>query len=484
MFAAVDLGSNSFRLHIGEPAGGRIHIVRTARNPIRLAAGLDADNMLSEAAMRSAIHCLQEFRKILDEYQLDAMRVVATNTMRVAKNADLLLPLAENAIGHPIDIISGEEEGRLIYMGVARAIERHDERRLVIDIGGGSTEVIAGTGGDIGLVESFGIGTQPQTLAYFPDGRITAHNFDAAVTAARARFEDAASLYHAKGWDTAYGSSGTMRAISEVIARNAIGDGTVSQHSLQALRAILLDLGHVDAFVLPGVKRERVPVMVGGLTVLIGAMQELKVERLTAINAGLRLGVLSDLELRANRRDRRDAAIRACMGRFRVDSGRALRTVGIATQLFERLQPQGETHRPYLAWAAMLHEIGLAISMSGAHKHGAYIVEHADLGGFTTREQRMLSTLVLGQKGNLRKIRETLVEADLAKAVLALRLAIVLMHARADDDIAGLRLRMRSRIDLDLPAELMRKHPTLAPWLEKEVQAWGEVGVPFQVRQA
>ena len=216
MFAAVDLGSNSFRLHIGEPAGGRIHIVRTARNPIRLAAGLDADNMLSEAAMRSAIHCLQEFRKILDEYQLDAMRVVATNTMRVAKNADLLLPLAENAIGYPIEIISGEEEGRLIYMGVARAIERHDERRLVIDIGGGSTEVIAGTGGDIGLVESFGIGTQPQTLAYFPDGRITAHNFDAAVTAARARFEDAASLYHAKGWDAAYGSSGTMRAISEV----------------------------------------------------------------------------------------------------------------------------------------------------------------------------------------------------------------------------------------------------------------------------
>ena len=482
MFAAVDLGSNSFRLHIGEPAGGRMHIVRTARDPIRLAAGLDANNMLSEAAMRSAIRCLQEFRKILDEYELDAVRVVATNTMRVAGNADLLLPLAENAIGHPIDIISGEEEGRLIYMGVARAIERQDERRLVIDIGGGSTEVIAGTGSDIHLVESFGIGTQPQTQAYFADGRITAHSFDAAVTAARARFEDAASLYHAQGWDTAYGSSGTMRAISEVISRNGLGNGVVSQASLLALRDYLIQLGHVDAFCLPGVKRERVPVMVGGLTVLIGAMQELKVERLTAINAGLRLGVLSDLELRANRRDRRDAAIRACMGRFRVDTQRALRTVGIATELFERLQPQGDTHRPYLAWSAMLHEIGLAISMSGAHKHGAYIVEHADLGGFTTREQRMLATLVLGQKGNLRKIREALVDPDLAKALLALRMAVVLMHARADDDITGLRLRMKSRIDVDLPPDLMRKHPTLAPWLEKEMQAWNEVGVPFQVR--
>lgn len=482
MFAAVDLGSNSFRLHIGEPAGGRMHIVRTARDPIRLAAGLDGENMLSEASMRSAIRCLQEFRKILDDYQLDAVRVVATNTMRVAKNAELLLPLAENAIGHPIEIISGEEEGRLIYMGVARAIERQDERRLVIDIGGGSTEVIAGTGSEIHLVESFGIGTQPQTLAYFPDGRITARNFDAAVTAARARFEDAASLYHAQGWDIAYGSSGTMRAISEVIARNAIGDGTVSLASLHALRDILIELAHVDAFCLPGVKRERVPVMVGGLTVLIGAMQELKVGHLNAINAGLRLGVLSDLELRANRRDRRDAAIRTCMGRFRVDSGRALRTVNIATVLFERLQPQADTHRPYLAWAAMLHEIGLAISMSGAHKHGAYIVEHADLGGFTTREQRMLATLMLGQKGNLRKIRESLVEPDFAKAVLALRLAVVLMHARADDDIAGLRLRMKSRIELDLPPGLMGKHPTLAPWLEKEAEAWGEVGMAFQLR--
>lgn len=482
MFAAVDLGSNSFRLHIGEPAGSRMHIVRTARDPIRLAAGLDSDNMLSPAAMQSAIRCLEDFRRILDAYQLDAVRVVATNTMRVARNAAELLPLCEQAIGYPIEIISGEEEGRLIYMGVTRALERTDERRLVIDIGGGSTEVIAGTGPEIHLVESFGIGTQPQFKAYFADGRITARNFDAAVTAARARFEDAASLYQAQGWDAAYGSSGTMRAISEVILRNTIGDGVVSQASLHALRDILIELGHVDAFSLPGVKRERVPVMVGGLTVLIGAMQELKVERLHAVNAGLRLGVLSDLELRANRRDRRDAAIRACMQRFRVDTQRAMRTAGIASLLYERLQPQAESHHHYLSWAAMLHEIGLSISMSGAHKHGAYIVEHVDLAGFTTREQRMLSTFVLGQKGNLRKIREALVEPDLAKAVLALRLAVVLMHARADNDAGGLRLRMKGKIEIDAPRELLVKHPTLAPWFEKEECAWNEVGVGFQVR--
>lgn len=492
MFAAVDLGSNSFRLQIGEPAGGRMHIVRTARDPIRLAAGLDQDNMLGEAAMRSAVRCLEDFRVILDGYTLDAVRVVATNTLRVARNADVLLPQLERAIGHPVEVISGEEEGRLIYMGVARALEgataKPDDRRLVVDIGGGSTEVIAAIGPDITLVESFGIGTHPQAAAFFADGRITAQRFDAAVTAARARFEDAAGLYKAQGWDAAYASSGTMRAIAEVVARNAIGDGGLSQASLRALRDILLELGHVDAFSLPGVKRERVPAMVGGLTVMLGVMQELGIAELVAIDAGLRLGVLSDLELRATRRDRRDAAIRACMRRFGVDSQRALRTASIASQLVEKLEP-GEASHPHLCWSAMLHEVGQAVSMTGAHKHGAYIVEHADLPGFTTREQRLMRTLVLGQKGNLRKIRESLDDAGLARAVLALRMAVVCMHARADADLGGVKLRMKprmegTRIEIELPAELLEKHPTLAPWLEKEEGAWGEVGVSFLARVA
>lgn len=480
MFAAVDLGSNSFRLHIGEPAGGRMRIVRTARDPIRLAAGLDRDNMLTEAAMDSAVRTLEAFRAILAEYTLDAVRVVATNTLRVARNAELLLPRLEAAIGYPIEVISGEEEGRLIYMGVARAIDRPDERRLVIDIGGGSTEVIAAIGPEITLVESFGIGTHPQAAAFFADGRITPQAFEAAVTEARARFEDAADLYKAQGWDAAYGSSGTMRAINEVIGKNGIGDGRMSQASLYALRDILLALGHVDAFDMPGVKKERVPAMAGGLTVLIGVMQELGLQQLTAINAGLRLGVLSDLELRANRRDRRDAAIRACMRRFGVDSQRALRTASIAAALYDKLAPSDA--QPYLCWSAMLHEVGLQISMTGAHKHGAYIVEHADLAGFTTREQRLMATLILGQKGNLRKLREALGDPDVARAVLALRMAVVFMHARADEDLAGLNLRMKGRIELELPAALLEKHPTLGPWLQKEEGAWNEIGMPFQAR--
>ena len=481
MYAAVDLGSNSFRLHIGEPIAGQIHIVRTARDPIRLAAGLGPDNALSEAAVETALRTLRDFSGILRQFRLDAVRVVATNTMRVATNAQAVLPRMEEAIGYPIEIISGEEEGRLIYMGVARALGRRTGRRLVIDIGGGSTEVIAADGDDIRIVESFSTGTHPQSATYFRGGHISADAFETAVNAARAQFEDLAGQYRQHGWDAVYGSSGTMRAISEVISRNRIGDGTMSLASLFALRDRLIELGHVDAFDLPGVKRERVIVMTGGLSILIGVMQELGVAAMTAINAGLRLGVLSDLELRANRHDRRDLAIQDCMRRFGVDAQRAARTAAIAKTLFDKLAPQDEAVVHHLLRGAMLHEVGQAVSHTGAHKHAAYIVEHADLPGFTAREQRLMSLIVLGQKGNLRKVREVLGVPDLAKAVLALRLAAVFMHARVDGDVDAVRLRMKGRIDIETPRGWLRQHPTVAAWFEKEADAWNDVGVPFSV---
>ncbi len=483
MYAAVDLGSNSFRLHIGEPIAGQMHIVRTARDPIRLAAGLGPDGALTLDAMETAVRSLRDLGAILRQHRLDAVRVVATNTMRVATNAEQLLPRLEAAIGHPVEVISGEEEGRLIYMGVACALGRPGEQRLVIDVGGGSTEVIAGRGDVIDLVESFSIGTHPQSAAYFPGGQVGAAAFDAAVNAARALFEDAAGQYRALGWQAAYGSSGTIRAINEVIARNRLGDGTMSIASLLALRDRLIAAGHVDAFDLPGIKRERVIVMAGGLSVLLGAMQEFGVGAITAINAGLRLGVLSDLELRARRSDRRDSAIQDCMRRFGVDEGRAMRTAAIARQLYDRLGPGGESLRRHLLWSCMLHEVGQAVSHTGAHKHAAYILEYADLPGFTKHEQRLMSTIVLAQKGNLRKVREALGHPELARAVLAMRLAAVFMHARVDADLDGLKLRMKNRIEIDTPRGWLRQHPTVAAWFDKEAAAWGEVGVPFQVVQ-
>jgi exopolyphosphatase/guanosine-5'-triphosphate,3'-diphosphate pyrophosphatase len=205
---------------------------------------------------------------------------------------------------------------------------------------------------------------------------------------------------------------------------------------------------------------------------------------MTAINAGLRLGVLSDLELRASRHDRRDLAIQDCLQRFNVDPQRAARTAAIARQLFVKLAPQDESVMQQLLRASMLHEVGQAVSHTGAHKHAAYIVEHADLPGFTAREQRLMSMIVLGQKGNLRKVREALGVPDLAKALLAMRLAAVFMHARVDDSVDALRLRMKGRIEIETPRGWLGQHPTVASWFEKEAAAWNEVGVPFQVTQA
>lgn len=484
MFAAVDLGSNSFRLHVGLYDGEAIRVVKSARDPIRLAAGLDSKGNLTDQAMQTALQCLTNFRALLDGYKLDAVRVVATNTLRVAKNAAAFLPAAERAIGYPIEIISGEEEGRLIYMGVASTLASPTEKRLVVDIGGGSTELILGHGHDILQVDSFSIGTVGQSRSFFPGGRIDAAAFDAAILSARSVFEDAAPPYRPQHWANAYGSSGTIRAISEVLSKNEVGDRTLSLKNLEALQGRLIGYGDVSQVDLLGIKPERVAPMIGGLAILIGIMRELPIKAITAVDAGLRMGVLWDLQLRASKRDRREQSVREFMHRFHADEGRASRVATIAAAMYSQLKPDSDAYAKYLYWSGLLHEIGLAVSHTGYHKHAAYMVENADLPGFTAREQRVLGTLIVAQKGNLRKVAETLGDADFAKAVLALRLAIMIMHARIDPDASELRLKMKSRIELEFKREWAALHPTLSYWIEKERGWWGEVGMELAVKNA
>ncbi|MFL6719077.1 MAG: Ppx/GppA family phosphatase [Burkholderiaceae bacterium] len=484
MFAAVDLGSNSFRLHVGHYDGNTIRIIKSAREPIRLGAGLDENGMLTPQAMRVATESLARFATVLGAYQLDSVRVVATNTLRIAGNSANLLPLAEKAIGYPIEIISGEEEGRLIYLGVACALDNPGERRLVLDIGGGSTEVIVGKGLDILAVESFSTGTVRQSDGFFIGGRIDDANFDAAIISARGYFENAAPLYANHVWDMAYGSSGTLRSIAEAIARNGLGDGTLTLPSLNALRQRLIGFGHVDAIQLAGMKPDRAPVLVGGLAILIAVMQEMDISRMLPIEAGLRLGVMWDMQLRATRHDRREQSVRAFLQRLQVDETRANRTADIASTLYARLKPGNDAYARPVYWSGLLHEVGMAVSHSGFHKHGAYMIENADLSGFTNREQRLMSQLILGQKGNLKKLDRMLLDPDFVRAVLALRLAVVFMHARIEGSLQQVGLRIRNRIELEFPRAWLDAHPTLAFWLQKERDYWKDVGTEFQVRYA
>lgn len=482
MLAAIDLGSNSFRLHIGAFDGEQIRIVNSAREPVRLGAGLDERGNLTVPAMQSAVACLSRFAEILQATPLTRVRVVATNTVRVARNARTFLQLAEKAIGYPIEVISGEEEGRLIYMGVACALDDASERRLVMDIGGGSTELVLGQGSEIEEVESFGIGTVATASRFFGGQKITEQAFEAATLKARSYFEDRMKPFHPRLWHTAYGSSGTMRTIADVIEKNAIGDSTVSLKNLRALRDWLIACGRQDSIDLVGVKPERLSVILGGLPVLIGLAEELGLRQLWPIEAGLRMGVLWDLHLRSRSKDRRRESIKRFIKRHGVDEQRAASAKSHARALYAQLNPEHEELARIVAWAAQIHEVGMVVSHTGFHKHGAYLALHADLPGFTQHEQHVLSTLVLAQKGNLRKISEAMADPDLTRAILALRLGIIFMHARIDLAEEPIRLRFRSRIDLELPKGMLANHPTLAYWLGKEQASWEEVGYDFLVR--
>jgi exopolyphosphatase/guanosine-5'-triphosphate,3'-diphosphate pyrophosphatase len=482
MFAAVDLGSNSFRLHVGKHEGGEIRVLKSMREPIRLAAGLDAKGNLTPAAMASALACLNNFRAALAGYRLDAVRVVATSTMRVAKNGAAFLPEAEAALGYPIEIISGEEEGRLIYMGVANALANESERRLVMDIGGGSTELILGRGLDIERVESFSVGTVKQSLSFFVGGRVDAVSFEAAILSARSHFEDAAPPYMPEHWHKAYGSSGTIRAIGEIIARNGLGDGRVTPDSLEALKRRFIEFGQVARIDMPGLRPDRASTIIGGLAILIALVAELRIAELLPIEAGLRMGVMWDLYMRSMKRDRREESVRALLNKFHADPERAARTCEIASALYVQLKPGADTYTKLLHWSALLHEVGMVVSQTGYHKHAAYMIENADLPGFTTREQKTMARLILAQKGNLRKVGEALPDPDFAKAVLALRVAILLMHARLGSDGGDVKLRMKGRIELEIRREWVARHPTVSYWIEKEQEWWDEVGVDFSVR--
>lgn len=483
MFAAVDLGSNSFRLHIGKYNGDAIRVIKSARDPIRLAGGLDSKGNLTEVAMQTALDSLGRFRTILEDYQLEAVRVVATNTLRIAKNAAAFLPALEATIGYPIEIISGEEEGRLIYMGVASMLRLPNEKRLVLDIGGGSTELILGRGQQIERVESFGIGTVNQSLAFFPNGNITSAAYAAAILSARSHFEDAAPPYRPQNWTNAYGSSGTIRAIAETIEKNNLGDRRLSYKSLEALKERFIEMGHVSRIDMVGMKPDRATVIVGGVAVLSGLMQELGIEVLTPIEAGLRMGVMWDLQLRGTRLDRREQSVRDFAQRFHVDQLRANRVAETASALFGLLKPNNDALEKYLHWSGLLHEVGLVVSQSGYHKHASYLIANADLSGFTTREQKTMSQLILGQKGNLRKISESLLDADFSKAVLALRLAVMFLHSRIEVNLEELRVKMKSKIELDIKREWVDDHPTASYWMEKEREWWREIGVEFAIKR-
>jgi exopolyphosphatase/guanosine-5'-triphosphate,3'-diphosphate pyrophosphatase len=473
------MGSNSFRLEIGQVQDGRYRRHLYLKETVRLGAGLDADGILTEEATERGLKCLASFAQTLKSSAPMQIRAVATQTLREARNRDQFLVRAEAALGHPIEIISGREEARLIFVGVA-FLQPSIKPRLVIDIGGRSTEMILGDGRAPRVAESFQVGCVSLSMRYFPDGRYTRAAFRAAQVAAGAELEEALVPFSRRHWREALGSSGTAGAVSDVLRANGKSDGRITPEGLRWLIERCIECGHIDKLDIPGMKPERRPVIAGGLAILYTLAAQFGIEELLPAKGALRQGVIVDLSerLAASHEERghdlRDATVGELQHRFHVDVAQAARVGDAAQRLFEEAWPNAdvETHKE-LRWAAALHEVGLMVSHHDHHRHSAYVVSHVDAPGFSQSQQRRLGELVLGQRGGLRKIEAGLSREVTAWQILCMRLAVIECHARGEVDASGLTLRRSGNTAyLRFSPEWAEQHPRTAYLLREEAALW------------
>jgi exopolyphosphatase/guanosine-5'-triphosphate,3'-diphosphate pyrophosphatase len=488
LVAAVDLGSNSFRLEIGAVDHGQIRRVEYLKETVRQGGGLDAARNLTPEAMHRGWECLARFGERLAGFRKSQVRAVATQTLREARNRDEFLRQAHKVLGFPIDVISGREEARLIYLGVAHLLPQSDERRLVIDIGGRSTELILGRQYEPSVTESYRVGSVAWSMRYFPDGQFTESAFEAAEVAAKAVLDEALGAYRRESWDLAYGSSGTVGAISDVFA--AAGMGTsIDAEALDWLKDHLLEARSADKVKLDGLKDDRRAVIGGGISVLRAVVDLLEIDALEPAQGALRHGVLFDLlDREEGKTDIRSDTVRGLAAKFGVDTTQAQRVGKVARQLLRQLRPGDDAPalsrlERKLGWAAQLHEVGSAISHSDYHKHGAYVLDNADAPGFAQHELHHLGLLVLGHRGKLRKLQADFEDEAFVHQLFCLRLAVILCHARREPDLKGLAVATTGReVTLSTRGEWQRAFPQSAHLLREEVLAWQKT--PWALRLA
>jgi exopolyphosphatase/guanosine-5'-triphosphate,3'-diphosphate pyrophosphatase len=475
LLAAVDLGSNSFRLEIGRYEHGHIQRVEYLKETVRQGNGLDENRNLTPEAMQRGWDCLARFGERLAGFSRTQVRAVATQTLREARNREEFIARGSQVLGYPIDVVSGPEEARLIYQGVARLLPQSDERRLVVDIGGRSTELILGQQFTPHAVASFRVGSVAWSTRYFANGAFTPQAFMAAEIAAKAVLDEALATFRPDGWDVAYGSSGTAGAVGDILTAAGGPEGLITREGLDWLQERLLRAQSADRIRLDGLKDERRAVIGGGISVLRAVFDLLQIEQMQVAQGALRQGALYDLLDREQPgTDLRSTTVHGLMQRFGVEVEHAERVARIACQLFDQAAPAGsERASRKLDWAARLHEIGCRISHSDYHRHGAYILDHTDAAGFAMPELHRLGQLVLGQRGKVRKLDVDLTDAGFALQLLCLRLAVALCHARRDPDTEGLQLQLKgNRFLLAARRGWAAGYPQSAHLLREEMLAW------------
>ena len=495
--AAVDLGSNSFRMLVGKAAetthGVQVYPLDSLREPVRLGAGLDANKNLTEESQQRALATLSRFGDRLRQFHPERVRAVATNAVRVAKNAPQFLARAQQALGFPIEVIAGREEARLVYIGAAHSVAPAHGNRLVVDIGGGSTEFIIGNGLEPRMMESLYVGCVSMSRDFFPAGLVDEQRMKSAELAARREVQIIAGAFRKAGWTSAVGSSGTARALADILVGNQLDPGGsslgITRAGLRELRRLYVRAGDLGRLRLVGLKPDRLPVAAGGLAIMLAVFEELGLREMEVTDAGLRLGVLYDLLGRELQRDMRALTVLQFMHRYAVDAEQAARVESLALALLLQLAPQASSaEQQALRWAAALHEVGLSISHSAYHKHSAYIVGNSDMPGFSRSEQAALAEMVLCHGGKLKKLGALdALRIDL-RALLALRLGVLFARNRRDVDLDGLRLQpgadgvQGTRIAVS--ARWLQASPLTRYSLEQEVAEWSRAGVRIDLEES
>jgi len=490
LLAAVDLGSNSFHIVVAQCVLGQLRVVDRLRETVRMAEGLNALGGLSPSVRDRALASLSRFGQRIANIPARHVRVVATNSVRQLRSPEMFLVPAEAALGHAIDVISGREEARLVYLGVAHEQPpQAGQKRLVIDIGGGSTECIIGRGFEPLERESLQVGCIASTRRFFDGGKLSRKRWNTALTEIGAQMQQFAATYRQLGWDEAIGTSGTHKAIGNICVAMKLSKGSITRDAITQIRDRLLQADHIDAIDLPSLSDERRPIIAGGVLVLEALFSTLAIERLQVSKAALREGVLYDLLGRGGADDPREVSVAALSHRYGVDLAQAQRVNATAMLLFEQVANAWQLRsddRAMLSRAARLHEIGLAIAHSGYHTHGAYVLANSDIAGFSQQGQRTLAALVRTHRRSIPKSAfEAIPDRLLANArhsAALLRLAVLLHRARGDDVPPSLQLKANDDVlSLRIDKRWLHSHPLLRADLENEPEDMLGLGIQLRV---
>lgn len=493
LLAAIDLGSNSFHMVVARYMLGQLRIIDRLRETVRLAEGLDGKGGLRSDVRQRSLECLSRFGQRIREIPPQRVRAVATNTVRALSAPQAFLVPAETALGHAIEVVSGREEARLVYLGVAHAQPpKPGQRRLVMDIGGGSTECIIGSGFDAIERESLQVGCVATTRRFFGNGKLSRKKWKDALIEVTAEFQQFATVYRALGWNEALGSSGTNKAIGHICASMSLTKGSVTPEALVEVRERLLQADTIDTIDLPGLSVDRRPIIAGGILVMEAAFDALGLKRLVISKAALREGVLYDMVGRASDDDPRDVSIAALMQRYAIDGEQAARVEATALTLFDQVAVDWQLNtddRRMLGWAARVHEIGLAIAHSQYHVHGAYVLGHSDIAGFSRQDQQFLAALVRTQR---RKIPKSAFDAipgrllqSASRSAALLRVATVLNRAHEEpaNELIGAGADGDALV-ISMPQRWLDARPLLRADLVGEPQELAGLGITLEVAAA